>query len=136
MALRLSLLYLQVNSFPLDVDTLCDFRNEDSVNSIHMALDEWEKVNSPLAYWYNWVDRFLNMSSPHYNPMEGYEDPSDSYHFFYGLPQKQAEEICRATYKQNIAKVTLEILDPRVVRMKKDLKVTFSSQLGVFGREL
>ena len=136
---------LQVNSFPLDVDTLCDFSNEESQGSIDIALGEWERVNSPITYWYNRVDRYLRYDSPLYDPMEVYEDPSDFYKFSYGLPAfnefhdglslNHAEEMCKTLYKQDIAKVTLEILDSQVLRIKKDVKTTFASQLGVFGKK-
>ena len=101
-----------------------------------MALGEWESLNSPITYWYNKVDRFLRSNSPLYSPMEVYEEPLDHYKFYYGLPQKHAEAMCKTVYKQDIAKVTLEILDPNVLRIKKDLKTTFASRLGVFGKNI
>ena len=36
-------------------------------------------------------------------------------------------------YKESIAKVTLEILDPKVLQIKKDVSATFTDRLGVVG---
>ena len=51
-----------------------------------------------------------------------------------GLPEDDAREMCKTMYRESIAKVSLEILDPKVLQIKKDVRTTFSDQLGVVGK--
>ena len=39
-------------------------------------------------------------------------------------------------YRETFAKVTIEILDPMVLQIKKDMKTTFTERLGVVGKKL
>ena len=126
----------QVNSFDLDVEALCDFNNEESKESIDLALREWQRTNSPITHWYNMVARYLNLGDTFYNPALFNVKPSDRWTFYYGLPKEDAKEMCKTVYKETIAKVTIEILDPMVLQIKKDVSSTFTSRLGVVGMNL
>ena len=126
----------QVNSFDLDVDALCDFNNEESMESIDLALREWQSTNSPITHWYNMAARYLNLNDNFYNPAFFNVEPSDRWTFYYGLPKEDAKEMCKTVYKETIAKVTIEILDPMVLQIKKDVSSTFTSRLGVVGMNL
>ena len=128
-------LITQVNSFDLDVEALCDFSNDESKESIDLALGEWERTNSPISYWYNMVARYLNYGDPFYNPSFFNVEPSDQWTFSYGLPIEDAKKTCKTVYRETIAKVTLEILDPMVLQIKKDVRTTFTDRLGVVGRK-
>ena len=125
--------YSQVNSFDLDVDALCDFNNEESMESIDLALREWQSTNSPITHWYNMVARYLNLNDNFYNPAFFNVEPSDRWTFYYGLPKEDAKDMCKTVYRETIAKVTIEILDPMVLQIKKDVSSTFTSRLGVVG---
>ena len=59
---------------------------------------------------------------------------TDTWSFVYGLPKADAAEVCKAMYRENIAKVTVEIMAPDVLQIKKDIKTTFTQQLGVIGK--
>ena len=101
-----------------------------------MALREWQNTNSPITYWYNMVMRYLPSNrnrGPLYNPDLLYVTPSDQWKFLYGLPEKDAQEMCKTVYRETFAKVTIEILDPMVLQIKKDTKTTFTERLGVVG---
>ena len=43
--------YFQVDSLDLHVKDLCDVHGDWA--SIDMVMKDWQKTNSPLAYWYN-----------------------------------------------------------------------------------
>ena len=125
--------HLKVNSFDLDVEALCDFDNEG--DSVALALDEWQLTNSPIVYWYNMVGKNMNFMKRTFNPDFFNTKPSsDIPHFAYGLPLDDAKNMCKIVYKENIAKVTLEILDPKVLQIKKDITATFTDRLGVVGK--
>ena len=79
------------------------------------------------------VARYLNLNDHFYNPAFFNVEPSDRWTFYYGLPKEDAKEMCKTVYKETIAKVTIEILDPMVLQIKKDVSSTFTSRLGVVG---
>ena len=103
-----------------------------------MALQEWVSTNSPLVYWYNMVLRYLDAGKATFKPsffnMEGmWATERKPAKFLYGLPLKDAKKMCKTFYKESIAKVTLEILQPMVLQVKKDVRATFTERLGVAG---
>ena len=127
----------KVDSYDLDVEALCDFNNDESKGTIDMALREWHRTNSHVTHWYNMVARYLSWGrNPFFNPDVFNFEPSDKWEFYYGLPKKDAQEMCKTVYKETIAKVTIEILDPMVLQIKKDIRTTFTQQLGAVGRNI
>ena len=99
-----------------------------------MALKEWQNTNSPITHWYNMAMRYLDSDSVFYEPNKLHALPSDYNSFFYGLPKKDAQEMCKTMYRETIAKVTIEILDPMVMQIKKDTRTTFTERLAVVGK--
>ena len=53
----------------------------------------------------------------------------------FGINKQLATQICRFTFEYDIAKLTLEIAQPRVVELMKDRKVTFPDMLGTIGEQ-
>ena len=51
----------------------------------------------------------------------------------FGLPTDEAVKVCKFRYTHELAKVSVYISDPTVMSIKKDVKSTFSDQLGVVG---
>ena len=105
-----------------------------------MALQEWVLTNSPFTYWYNMVQRHLDIfahldgEKATFNPRFFNMDPQIfSIRTDYGLPLEDAKMMCKTFYKENIAEVTLEILQPMVLQVKKDVRATFTERLGVAG---
>ena len=45
-------------------------------------------------------------------------------------------KICRSAYKNNVAKVTLQIAEANVLQIKQDIRVTFTDKLGVIGEKM
>ncbi len=41
--------------------------------------------------------------------------------------------VCKERYRNDLAKVTVEVAAPDVMRIEKDIKASFSDQLGVIG---
>ena len=54
----------------------------------------------------------------------------------YGLPTDEAIRVCKHRYKNEIAKLTIQISDPTVTKIMKDVKMSFSGMLGVVGGTL
>ena len=53
----------------------------------------------------------------------------------YQLEVGMAREICKYTFENDIAIMTLEIATPRVQEVVKDTKVTFPDMLGTVGND-
>ncbi len=51
----------------------------------------------------------------------------------YGLEKGMVKQICETTYRNDIAHMTVEIVEPRAVQVAKDVKATFADQLGTVG---
>jgi hypothetical protein len=51
-----------------------------------------------------------------------------------GLNTGTAEQICTTIFKNEIAHLTLEIADPRVMEVVRDVRVTFPDMLGTVGK--
>ena len=53
----------------------------------------------------------------------------------FGINKQLATQICESTFKSDIAKLILEIAQPRVVEVQKDRRVTFPDMLGTIGED-
>ena len=53
-----------------------------------------------------------------------------------GIQKHLATMICKMIFENDIAKVTLEIADESVLRVEKDVSVTFAEMLGTIGKSL
>ncbi len=42
--------------------------------------------------------------------------------------------VAQATYEKDLARLTMEIVEPTVVQVSKDVRVTFADQLGTIGK--
>ncbi len=100
-----------------------------SLSAMKRVLEDWQKTNSQLSHW----QRKLSALKAQYeldvkNINEGME---------YGLPRmRDVVEMCESIYKHEVAKVSIEITDPAVLEIRKDIRVHFSDQLGVIGMAL
>ena len=123
------------------------------------ALGEWARTNSPVTYWYNKMSPHRAVGSYTNNP--GYFDQDtadpgelalflkifselcqicnshsliiDHVNFLFGLPEADAKEVCKMFYRENVAKVVVEIVGPDVMRLEKDINTTFTQKLGIIG---
>ena len=122
------------------------------------ALGAWARTNSPVTYWYNKMSPHRAAGSSAYNPKyfdQDTEDPGelfflkrlselcqicnsysliiDHVNFLFGLPEADAKEVCKMFYRENVAKVIVEIVGPDVMRLEKDINTTFTQKLGIIG---
>jgi hypothetical protein len=86
-----------------------------------IALNLWRKTGNVLSWLYkeSLSDAPFVISS---------EDVKD------GLNIGTAEKICPTIFKNEIAHITLEIANPRVLEVVRDVKVTFPDMLGTVGK--
>lgn len=63
--------------------------------------------------------------------------PSDrpSFEEKFGINKQLATKICELAFENDIAKLTLEIAQPKVVEIVKDVRVTFPDILGTIGEK-
>ena len=54
----------------------------------------------------------------------------------FGINKQLATKICELAFENDIAKLTLEIAQPKVVELVKDIKVTFPDMLGTIGEKI
>ena len=52
----------------------------------------------------------------------------------YGISKGLADEICKTLFENDIALLTLEMAEPRMLQVQKDKRVTFESMIGTIGQ--
>ena len=115
---------------PLDVDTLCNtYTNRETFD---LALSDWERTHSAAAHFHralnshNYLARYEAMELPH-SEMSGHATIG------HGLPAAEADRICREAFSLDLARVSVQIADPKVTKIVKDVKISFYDQVGVLG---
>ena len=91
---------------------------------------DWAETHSPLAYWER---RFSDHGYMWTYDLPGRAFSDGHREMAYGLPIEEAVKVCRWAYSNNVAKLTVEIAEPDVMEIKRDIKANFSDQLGVIG---
>ncbi len=116
----------------MDEDELCnEYGNWATVD---MVMRDWERTVSPTSYWFdemsdsNYRDRWFKLQLDD-STVNSYSNLS------YGLPTGEALNLCKWIYRNSIAKLTVQIADPEVVQLKKDIRISFADQLGVVGEK-
>ena len=54
--------------------------------------------------------------------------------FKFGSPRKEADSLCKARYAEEVVKLTVQIAEPTVMMIEKDVSATFSDMLGIIGK--
>ena len=97
-------------------------------------MKDWIETNSPL--WSYWAP-LLSPISKHLDQyiIHGYRIWSPVERFFYGLPNTETElmKVCRSRFRNDIVKLSVQIAEPSVMKIEKDVISTFTDQLGVIG---
>ena len=117
----------------LDLDVLCSRANP---SSVHFVTREWEKAESPSIYWYRKFKEYdlrgnLNKISLHHHFSIGQFFSDDMVILIHGLPVTEALTMCKEFYKNNIAKVTIQISEDSVLMTTHDFSVTYAEQLSI-----
>ena len=57
----------------------------------------------------------------------------DFHNLEYGLPPEDARVVCEEKYANEVVKLTIQIVDPNIKMIEKDVSATFTDKLGVVG---
>ena len=101
----------------------------------NMILNDWVKTNSPFwNYWGQMIFDEVEFSTT--EEFKNYKMPTGRIYgefFEYGLPMEDATRVCEARFAKEIVKLTIQIVDPTVMVIEKDVRATFTDKLGVVG---
>ena len=118
----------------LNVDYLCSPPNQYD-NGADRVLKDWLNTNSPL--WSYWGKLFQNQYS---EGLKGYSLPKTRctpdeipLRFSHGLPWDAADSVCKSRYSEEVVKLAVQIAEPTVMTIEKDVSATFTDQLGTIG---
>ena len=119
-----------MDSQDLNVKKLCENR---AWQNDHRVMSMWKKTNSPL--WSHWANIFFGDDLQNYDlPPERCSAYSNWFH--YNLPTDKGEAVCKSLYAKKVVKLTVQITDPYVMVIEKDVSATFSDMLGIIGNIL
>ena len=113
----------------LDADDLCSV---DNPSSVQFVMREWWEAESPSIYWfkkfkeYSYENGLGKINLDHF-----YYEQLNLVPLINGLPITEAISVCKHLYRNNIAKVIIEISEERVMMTKRDYSVTFAEQLSI-----
>ncbi len=98
---------------------------------MELALSDWEKTHSPMAHWSKVISRHNTREPSNFDLST---TATGSTRLAYGLPaESDAIQMCRHRYRYELAKLTVQIVSPDVMKIRKDVKMSFFDQLGVIG---
>ena len=91
-----------------------------------MALELWRATGNEESF-------FHSLSLAKETITTSYEGLSE-YDKEMGIQKELATQICKMVFQNDIAKLTLEIAEPRMLKVEKDKSVTFAGMLGTIGK--
>ena len=107
----------QVDTTELDEAELCAKRA-----SLRAVMDHWRHYDTLLS----WLMRQFLLEE---GVVVGGNTVDPEFEIEAGL----VAQICRSVFRRDVALVTLEIVEPRVMQISKDVKATFPDMLGTIG---
>ena len=111
-----------------DLDDLCSIANPEAV---HFVMKEWEQTESPSIYWYKKFRAHEENVKLHKISIEDHITYDHTVPLVHGLPVAEALTKCKELYKNNIAKVTIQISEDSVLMTTRDFSITFAEQLSI-----
>ena len=85
-----------------------------------------------MVYWSNQLDK--SHYEQRYQTMgQTLSDPNGMVKMPFGLPSDEFVRVCKQRYRMDWAKVTVVIMEPKAMKIVKDVKMSFYDQLGVIG---
>merc|ERR1712218_154126 len=124
--------HTQVSYVNFDLDELCSKANP---SGIHFVMREWAQTESPSVYWYKKFRRRKSENDKSGKLPKITTEDQMSYDlivpFVHGLPVEEALTKCRELYKNNIARVTIQISEDSVLMTRRDFSVTYAEQLSI-----
>ena len=112
----------------MNIDDLC---STETVQWGNNFLDAMEKTHS--QFYADWVHQFYKMDAEKISLKEEYITNNET-DLYGSLPLEQAIRACKDMYTYELAKITIEISDPRITTIQQRVSSTFSEQLGVVGK--
>ena len=94
---------------------------------LQMALSLWNTTGNVQTWFHR-----LSMREGGFTT--SYEDLGDFDEDF-RIQKKLATKICEFIFENDIALLTVEIAQPRILELVKDIKVTFPDMLGTIGKK-
>ena len=91
-----------------------------------MALDLWRATGNEETF-------FHSLSLAEQTITTSYEGLT-AFDKEMGIQKELATQICKMVFQNDIAKLTLEIAEPRMLKVEKDKSVTFAGTLGTIGK--
>ena len=114
-----------------DLDALCSKANPAAV---HFVMREWEQTESPSIYWYKKFRAHAQNGKLHKISIEDHSTYEHVVPLVHGLPVPEALTKCKELYKNNIARVTIQISDDTVLKTRRDFSVTYAEQLSIISK--
>ncbi len=102
-------------------------------------MADWEKTNSPMVYWFeqlredHYLQRFKSVKL--LSDEDPYLDEFFSPNISFGLPTSEAIRVCRERFRTEFAILEVRLDKNVATRIKKDVKITFASQVAAIGIE-
>ncbi len=104
-----------------------------------MVMAQWRSTHSPVAYWFNkFHDENFSVKKDREVMAEllvQAQERGRGPNLTHGLPTSQALELCKELFRKNVAKLTLQIRDPNVMKIVKSVRVTFADELSAIGKQ-
>ena len=101
----------------------------DSLSRLDRVILGWKKTNSLM--WSHWAHFVWN------GGLRNYIVPThrcQGQDFHHNLPMEEDESVCRSIYANALVKLTVQIADPYVMVITKDVSATFPDMLGIVGK--
>ena len=95
---------------------------------LQMALSLWNATGNVQTWFHR-----LSMREGEFTT--SYEDLGD-FDTEFGIQKRLATKICEFIFDNDIALLTVEIAQPRILELVKDIKVTFPDMLGTIGKRI
>ena len=112
-------------------DDLCSTEMVTSIRWGNNFLKMMEKTHS--QFYADWVHQLYKMDAEKISLKEEYITNNET-DLYGSLPLEQAIRACKDMYTYELAKITIEISDPRITTIQQRVSSTFSEQLGVVGK--
>jgi hypothetical protein len=98
-----------------------------------MALNLWNSTGNVLTWLYKYI-RYSNVRASATKIEEAKIELSSKIETKNGLNSKVADKICATTFKTDIAQISFDVTDQRILEVGKQRKVTFPEMLGTVGK--
>ena len=91
-----------------------------------MALELWKATGNEETFFHSLSLEEQTLTTSYKGLVEFDND--------LGIQKELATRICKMMFKNDMARLVLEIADPRMLKVQKDKSVTFAGMLGTIGK--